>query len=145
MKNTLHTVQGTMLPHSRLSPLPLHHLLQHPLASSSPSPQSWIPDQVPHHLGILLSHGVQRATILKPLNLSLVESLRKLAFPRLAILGMNSHGQWLANCQLGAYDVDFVVWVDLIVICRVRESQGKHALLLQVGFMLEISLAMSSR
>ena len=142
MMNTLHYSRPPYSPSSCLpSSAPSFPTSSAGLTVPFPS----VPDQTRHHLGILLGHGVQRATILKPLNLSLVESLREFALPGFTILGVNSHGQWLAHCQLGAHDVDFVVRIDLIVICRVRESQREHALLLQVGFMLGISLAMSSR
>lgn len=84
----------------------------------------------PHPSRILLGHSVQSASILEPFNLSLVECMRQLTFPCLAIFGLDSHCQRLANCQFRTHEVDFVIWIDLIVVCWVGESQWKHALFL---------------
>ena len=81
-------------------------------------------------------HGVQRATILKPFNLRLVEGVCKLGFPSLSVLRMYSQRHWLANGEFGTHEVDLVIRVDFVVVFRVDERQGKHALLFQIGFML---------
>lgn len=64
----------------------------------------------------------------------------KYALPGRSILGVDDHSQWLAGGQLRAYDINGVVWVDLIVVCWIRKGQGKHTLLLQVGFVLSTEL-----
>ena len=56
-----------------------------------------------------LGHRVQRASVLEPLDLGLVESVVQLNFEGLAILGVDPHGNGLANSQLGAQDVDLEV------------------------------------
>jgi hypothetical protein len=56
----------------------------------------------------------------------------------LPILGMNPHREWLANGQLSAHEIDLGIRWDLVVVGGVAESQGKHSLLLQIRFMLEI-------
>lgn len=53
-----------------------------------------------------------------------------------AILGVNTESHGLANLELGAKEVDGVLRVDLVIIGRVSESERKHTLLLQVGFVL---------
>lgn len=50
-----------------------------------------------HLMCVLLGHGVQRATVLEPLNLALVESVRKLNVKGLAVLRVHSKGHWLAD------------------------------------------------
>jgi hypothetical protein len=87
-----------------------------------------------HLLLRVLGHGVKSATVLEPLDLALVEGVRKLDLERGAsICGMNSHGQRLAGGELGGGQVDAVVGTNLVVVGRVGESKRKHTLLLQVG------------
>lgn len=86
---------------------------------------------------MFLCHGVQRATVLEPLNLRLVEGVSKLDFPSFAALWMYPHRHRLANGELSAHQVDFVVRVDLVVVFRVNERQREHALLFEVGFVLQ--------
>ena len=83
-----------------------------------------------------LCHCVQRTTVLEPFNLAGVQCVRKHAIPGGSILGMNPHCHWLTDGKLSAKQIDLVVWVDSVVICRIHKGQGKHTLLLQVGFVL---------
>jgi hypothetical protein len=101
---------------------------------------------------VRLGHRVQRTSVLKPLDLGLVEGLVQLDLEGLAVLGVYFHRDGLANSQLGAEDVDLgkselaaisasglytetnlVIGLDLVVVGRLSESKGKHTLLLQVG------------
>ncbi|KAI6748464.1 hypothetical protein HG530_015500 [Fusarium avenaceum] len=50
-----------------------------------------------------------------------------------ALKVVDNEGQGLANFELGAEDIDLVIGSDLVVVSRVGEGQGQHALLLQVG------------
>lgn len=50
-----------------------------------------------------------------------------------AVGGVDAEGHGLANLELGAEKVDLVVGLDLLVVGGVREGEGKHTLLLQVG------------
>lgn len=84
----------------------------------------------------MLCHGVQCATVVEPLNLGLVESVSEACLPRLSVLWVDSERYRLTHSELSAHEVDFVIGVDLVVVCWVVESQRKHALLLQVGFVL---------
>jgi hypothetical protein len=60
-----------------------------------------------HHLFLgRLGHRVQGASVLEPLNLRLVEGVVQLDLERLAVLGVDDHGDGLANGQLGAEDID---------------------------------------
>lgn len=59
------------------------------------------------------------------------------AFPGISVLGMNSHSQWLANGKFGKHEIHFVIGVDFIVVGWVAKGKGQHALLLQIGFMLQ--------
>jgi len=85
---------------------------------------------------VLLGHGVECGTVLEPLELGLVESVRELDLECLAVLGVDLHGHWLANGDFTANEVDLVLWVDLLVVGWVGEGQRKHTLLLEVGLML---------
>lgn len=59
--------------------------------------------------------------------------MRKGNLEGLAILGVDDHGHRLADSELSAEDVDLVIGLDLVVVGGVREGEGKHTLLLQVG------------
>ena len=83
-------------------------------------------------LGVL-GHGVEGRAVLEPLNLGLVEGVRELDLEVLAVLGVDLHGDGLANGELSAEDVDLVLGAELVVVGGVREGEGKHTLLLQVG------------
>jgi hypothetical protein len=86
------------------------------------------------HLLALLSHGVEGRAVLEPLDLALVEGVRELDVKGLVTVGrVNDQGDGLANSELGSLDVDLVVGADLLVVGGLREGQGKHTLLLQVG------------
>jgi len=85
----------------------------------------------------MFCHGVQRATVLEPLNLRLIEGVSELDFPSFSVLWMYPHRHRLANGEFGAHQVDLVIRVDLVVVFRVNERQREHALLLEVGFMLQ--------
>lgn len=86
-----------------------------------------------------LSHGVQCAAVLEPLNLALVEGVRELDVKSLAAIGgVNGKGHGLANGELSAGQVDAVVGADLVVVGGVREGKREHALLLQVGLVLHL-------
>ena len=82
---------------------------------------------------VLLGHGVEGRAVLEPLNLGLVEGVRELDLEVLAVLGVDLHGDWLANGELSAEDVDLVIGGELVVVGGVGEGEGKHTLLLQVG------------
>ena len=84
----------------------------------------------------MLSHSIQRATVLEPLDLTLVERVYQLRLPYLPILGMHSQRQGLANGELGAHNVHFVVGVDFVVVGWVGKGQRQHTLFLEVGLML---------
>lgn len=96
-----------------------------------------------------LSHGIQCAAVLEPLDLRSIVGVGELDLERLTILWVNLHGQWLSNFKLGAQQVDLemrvsvvtrlrlclaylILWVNLIIIRWVLEGKRKHALLLQV-------------
>ncbi len=51
----------------------------------------------------------------------------------LTVLWVDAHGEWLADGELSAAEVDLILWVDALVVLWVRESQWEHTLLLQVG------------
>jgi len=50
-----------------------------------------------------------------------------------AVLGVDDHGYGLADSKLGGEDIDLVIGLDLVVVGGVREGEGKHTLLLEVG------------
>lgn len=82
----------------------------------------------------VLGHCVQSAAVLEPLELRLVEGVAELDVECLAAgCWVYDHRHWLTNCNLGALQVNAVVWLDLVVVCWVAEGQRKHTLLLQVG------------
>lgn len=90
-----------------------------------------------HHLLLVgLGHGVEGRAVLEPLDLALVEGVRKLDLVRLAVLGVNLHGHGLANGELSAEKVNLVIGVELVVVGGVGEGKRKHTLLLQVGLVL---------
>ena len=62
----------------------------------------------PSHLCSRLGHGVQSAAVLEPLNLGLVVRVLELDLEGLAVLGVDDHGDGLANGQLGGEDVDLL-------------------------------------
>merc|ERR1719487_1488966 len=87
-----------------------------------------------HHLLLGgLGHGVEGRAVLEPLDLALVEGVRKLDLVRLAVLGVNLHGHGLANGELSAEKVNLVIGVELVVVGGLGEGERKHTLLLQVG------------
>lgn len=53
-----------------------------------------------------LGHGVQCATVLEPLDLGSVVSVGKLDLEGLAVLGVDPHGEGLANLELSAQKID---------------------------------------
>lgn len=88
-----------------------------------------------------LSHGVERAAVLEPLNLALVEGVRKLDVKGLAAIGrVNDQSHGLVNSKLSALEVDTVVGTNLVVVGWLGEGEGKHTLLLQVGLVLRAVL-----
>jgi hypothetical protein len=90
-----------------------------------------------HLLLSCLSHGVKRATVLEPLDLALVESVRQLDVEGLAAVGwVDNHGEGLLDSELSALEVNLVVGANLVVVGGVREGKRKHTLLLQVGLVL---------
>lgn len=90
-----------------------------------------------------LCHLVQSRTFLEPFHLALVEGVGKLDVNGLAILLVHLEGDWLANGKLGAHQVNLVLRVDLVIVCRFGEGKRKHTLLLQVGLVLMYKLAWS--
>ena len=52
---------------------------------------------------------------------------------------MDSECQRFADRKLCAHDVNFVIWIDLVVIGWISESQWQKALLLEVGLVLEVN------
>lgn len=54
------------------------------------------------------SHSVKSTAILEPLNLGLVEGVLQRNLERLAVLGVNDHGDGLANSKLGSENVDLL-------------------------------------
>lgn len=86
---------------------------------------------------VLLSHGVESASVLEPLDLTLVEGVRQRDLDRLAAIGgVDGEGNGLAGGKLGSSDANLVVGANLLVIGRITEGQRKHTLLLQVGLVL---------
>jgi hypothetical protein len=87
-----------------------------------------------HLLLGVLGHGVKSATVLEPLDLTLVEGVRKLDVESLAAVGgVDGHSERLSGSELGAGEVNLVAGANLVVVGRVGESKRKHTLLLQVG------------
>ncbi|KAI6755925.1 hypothetical protein HG531_005031 [Fusarium graminearum] len=81
-----------------------------------------------------LRHGVEGGAVLEPLDLGFVEGVREGHLEGLAAIGrVDNEGEGLANLELGAEDIDLVIRSDLVVVGRVREGQGQHTLLLEVG------------
>lgn len=81
----------------------------------------------------LAGHGVEGRTVLEPLDLGLVEGVVELDVEGLAILGVDAESHGLADLELGAEQVNLVVGLDLVIVGRLSEGQGKHTLLLKVG------------
>lgn len=67
-----------------------------------------------------LCHGVQSATVLEPLDLRSVESVGKLDFESLAVLGVNLHGEGLANLKLSAQKIDLKLTVSYLHFHGIR-------------------------
>jgi len=85
----------------------------------------------------VLGHGVERGTVLEPLELRLVESVREGNVKGIAALcWVDSESHWLAYCKLSAENVNLVVRLDLVVVGGVGEGQRHHTLLLEVGLVL---------
>ena len=94
---------------------------------------------------MLLGHGVQCTAILEPLNLTLIEGVIQLDVKRLAaICGMHAQSHGFVDGQLGAQQVYLVIRLDLVVVGRVSEGQGQHALFLEVGFVLDVRVSLHS-
>lgn len=55
-----------------------------------------------------LGHGVESTAVLEPLNLRGVEGVLEGDVERLAILGVNNHGDGLADLKLGAENIDLL-------------------------------------
>jgi len=55
---------------------------------------------------VRFGHGVQRTSVLEPLDLRRVEGMRELDLKGRSILGMDAHRQGLSDCQLSAQNVD---------------------------------------
>lgn len=66
--------------------------------------------------GVGLGHGVQSATVLEPLDLRSVVSVGKLDLEGLAILGVDPHGEGLANLELGAQKINLGLTVSNLYI-----------------------------
>lgn len=62
--------------------------------------------QVSLYLCVVLGHGVKSATVLEPLDLAGVEGVGQLDLEGLALLGLDDHGEGLANLELGALQVN---------------------------------------
>ena len=85
----------------------------------------------------VFGHGVQRAAVLEPLDLAVVKGVVQGHVEDLAaVRWVEAHSDGFASGKFGGQDVDAVVWVDLVVVGRVGEREGQHALFLQVGFVL---------
>ena len=84
-------------------------------------------------------HSVQRAAVLEPLQLTLVEGVAELDVECLAaVRWVHAQRYGLAYRQLCDQQVNFVIRLDLVVVCRVGERERKHALLLKIGFVLVV-------
>lgn len=62
-----------------------------------------------HHLslgGVGLGHGVKRRSVLEPLDLWSVEGVCEWDGESLSVLWVDSHGEWLANGELSAGEVN---------------------------------------
>jgi len=70
---------------------------------------------------MMLSHGVQCATVLEPLNLGLVESVGEFGVPCRPVLRVYPQCHRLTNGKFGAHQVNLVIWIDLIVVGRLNE------------------------
>jgi len=114
------------------NPFPSANVLNPPIHLARFNFMTW----VIYYLFCGLGHGVQGRAVLEPLNLPLVECVRELNFKALAVLGVDNHGHGLANCELGDLEVNLVIGIEFVVVGGVREGEGKHTLLLQVGFVL---------
>ena len=53
---------------------------------------------------------------------------------------MDSQRDRFAHRELGAEEIDLVVWIDFVVVGWVTEGEWKHALLLQVCLVLMYKL-----
>jgi hypothetical protein len=81
-----------------------------------------------------LGHGVEGRAVVEPLDLAGVEGVGEGdVVGGGAVGGVDAEGHGLADGKLGAEKVDLVAGLDLLVVVRVGEGQGKHTLLLQVG------------
>lgn len=56
--------------------------------------------------GVGLGHGVKSRSVLEPLDLWSVEGVCEWDGESLAVLWVDSHGEWLANSELSAGEVD---------------------------------------
>lgn len=79
------------------------------------------------------TYQVKRRTSLEPLNLSLIERVRKGDLLRSPVLMLDSERQVLAGGErLEAEDRHLIVRLNPVVVLGVGERQRKHTLLLQV-------------
>ena len=79
-------------------------------------------------------HLVESTAGLKPVNLSLVVAMNQFKLVRAAILVLENTSDGLARgkvCQ--ANEGNPVIRANLVIVCRVTECEGEHALFLQVG------------
>lgn len=70
---------------------------------------------------------------MEPLDLGLVEGVAQLDVVGLTVLGVDTESHGLADLEFSAEQVNLVGGLDLVVVGRVGEGQGKHTLLLEVG------------
>lgn len=85
---------------------------------------------------MMLCHRVQRAPILEPFNLGLIEGMGKRSIPSLSVLRVDSQSYWFTDRNLRAQEIDPVIGVYFVVVGGFNEGEGKHALFLQIRFVL---------
>lgn len=84
----------------------------------------------------VLGHRVQGTSVLEPLYLRLVESMCELDVESTATLRVDLERHRLAYCDLCAHEINLVLGLNLVVVCRVDKCERKHALLLEIGLVL---------
>lgn len=77
-----------------------------------------------YNLFVGLGHGIQRATVLEPLNLAGVEGVGQLDLEGLAILRLDDHGDGLARLELSGLDVNLFSLVSRS-ICERLQIHGR--------------------
>lgn len=85
---------------------------------------------------VVLRHHVKSTTVLEPTDLTLVEGMHKFDIKRRTILGMNFKSHRLSDRKFCTHQVKPISGVNLIIIGRIVEGQGKHSLLLEIGLVL---------